>query len=171
MKKVLILIAPQDFKDEEYFVPKQILEKKGFFVKTVSTKKGTAHGIDGGEVKIDLLIEEVNDFDSLIIVGGPGCLKFLDNKQVQTLVKESFEKEKLIAAICIAPVILAKAGILKEREATVWSSSLDKSGINALKENGAIYEKEFAVVQDDNIITASGPFAAKEFTRVIIENL
>ncbi len=171
MKKVLMIIAFQDFKDEEYFIPKQILEGQGISVKTASTEKGIAVGVEGGEVKVDLLIEEINDFDGIILVGGPGCLKFLDTEQVRELVKKAFFKQKLIGAICIAPVILAKSGILKEKEATVWSSSLDKSGVKALEENKAIYESEFSVVQDDNIITASGPEAAKEFGKAIIENL
>ncbi len=171
MKKVLILIAFKDFKDEEYFIPKELLKKENISVKTVSTKKGKAIGVDGGEAEVDFILEEVDDFDSLIVVGGSGCLKELDNELVYNLIKKGYEQEKIIGAICIAPVILAKAGILKEKEATVWSSSLDKSAINILKENGAIYEENFSVVQDNNIITSPGPEAAKDFALAILNNL
>ncbi len=171
MKKVLMIIAPKDFKDEEYFVPKKIFEKEKLEVKTASVEKGTALGIDGGETKVDFLLEEAQDFDALVLVGGPGCLKFLDNEKTYQLVRKAFSDQKLIGAICIAPVVLARAGILKEREATVWSSSLDKSAIKILEEEGAIYEEDFFVVQDNNIITAPGPSAAKKFAKSIAENI
>ncbi|MDD5606479.1 MAG: DJ-1/PfpI family protein [Candidatus Pacebacteria bacterium] len=171
MKKIIMIIAFRDFKDEEYFIPKQLFKKSGFIVKTASSEKGTAIGSEGGETKIDLLLEEIKDFDALVLVGGQGCLKYLDNEKVYQLIQSAHLQEKLIAGICIAPVILAKAGILKQKQATVWNSSLDKSAIKILKENGAIFEQEFSVVQDNNIITAPGPSAVKDFAQAIINNL
>ncbi len=171
MKKIIFLIAFKDFKDEEYFVPYQILKKAGFLIKTASTEKGTAIGSEGGQVKIDLLIDEIQDFDVLILVGGSGCLKYLDNEKIYELVRKANSQEKLIAAICIAPVVLAKSGILNGKEAIVWSSPLDKSAFKVLEENGATIEEEFSVVQDNNIITAPGPFAVKDFAKAIKNNL
>ncbi|MFN3910289.1 MAG: DJ-1/PfpI family protein, partial [Candidatus Anstonellaceae archaeon] len=70
-KKVLFIIAPKDFRDEELFVPKQYLEEKGVFVQVASTEHGVAKGKLGGEIKIDLSLEQVNtkDFDAIIFVG------------------------------------------------------------------------------------------------------
>jgi protease I len=67
-------------------------------------------------------------------------------------------------------VILAKAGVLKEKRATVWSSPLDRGPVRILKENGAIYEDK-DVVQDGKIITANGPGAAEEFGQKLVEIL
>ena len=53
-KKVAMIIAFRDFRDAEYFVPKEILEKAGAKVTTVSTKIGTAIGADGGDTEVDL---------------------------------------------------------------------------------------------------------------------
>ena len=80
------------------------------------------------------------------------------------------EKQKILAAICIAPAILAKAGVLEGKNATVWSSVLDKGPIKILEENGANYVEKDVVV-DGNIITANGPQAASEFGRKIVEIL
>lgn len=168
-KKILMVIAFKDFRDEEYFVPKEILEQNGFMIETTSNKKGIAIGADGGEVEILKSIQEINsdDYEGIIFVGGPGMVKELDNLEFQKLAQEFYKRNKLVSAICIAPAILAKAKVLEHKKATVWSSSLDKSAIKILEENGAIYQNQ-NVVRDQNVITANGPQAAEEFAKEII---
>jgi len=171
-KKIAMIIAFKGFRDEEYFVPREIFEKAGMEVKTVSTEQGIAIGAGGGDTKVDLTIDDLNveDFDAIIFVGGPGAYKYIDLETAHRIAREATEKNRLLAAICIAPAILAKAGVLNQKEATVWSSVLDKSAVKILKENGAIY-KDQPVVQDGKIITANGPDAAKEFGQKIVETL
>lgn len=157
-------MAFKDFRDAEYFVPKEILEKAGAVITTASTQKGKARGADGGEVEVDLTLEEleVADFDGIVFIGGPGALKELDNEKSYNLIKEIVAQNKVLGSICISPVILAKAGVLKNKKATVWSSALDRSPIKTLKENEAIYVPEEVVV-DGKIVTGNGPDAAEEF--------
>jgi len=133
---------------------------------------GTAIGADGGEVEVDFLLEnlKVADFDAIIFVGGPGCLENLDNENSYKITKDAVLQDKVLASICISPVILAKAGVLKGKKATVWNSPFDKSPIKILEENGATYE-ERTVVRDGKIITANGPDAAEEFGQKIVEVL
>lgn len=171
-KKVVMIIAFRDFRDAEYFIPKEIFEKEGIEVKTASNKKGTAIGADGGEAEVEFLISEINpkEYDAVIFVGGPGALNALDNESSYKLARETIAENKILAAICIAPTILAKAGVLKGKNATVWSSLFDKSPIKVLKENGANYIAE-PVVRDGNIITANGPEAAKKFGEEISKAL
>lgn len=171
-KNIAFLIAFRDFRDEEYFKPKEILEKAGAEIKTASTQIGLAVGADGGEVEVDLLIENLDpvDFDALVFIGGPGCLKYLDNENSYQVAKETVAQGKVLAAICISPTILAKAGVLEGRRATVWSSPMDKSPVRTLEDGGAIYQDE-PVVVDGKIITGNGPAAAKKFGEVIIEAL
>lgn len=171
-KRVVMVIAFQGFRDEEYFVPKEILERAGVEVKTASIKLGIAMGDEGGEASIDFLISAIRpeEFDAVIFVGGPGCLQYLDNDDAYHLARETVSQNKILAAICISPVILAKAGVLKEKKATVWNSPLDKTPLKILEENGAEYiDKD--VVRDGKIITANGPSAAEEFAQKILENL
>lgn len=171
-RRAAMIIAFRDFRDEEYFLPKEILETAGIEVKTVSTQEGEAIGIEGGEAKVDILFEKFNpsDFDATIFVGGPGCLKYLDNENSYKIVQETLEQGKLLAAICISPVILANAGVLSGKKATVFSAPLDKKRIRILKDKGALYQEENVVV-DGRIITADGPQSAKEFGEAIVRLL
>jgi len=171
-KKVVIVVASKDFRDEEYLTPKKVLEDRGVEIKTASDKSGIAKGAGDAEAKVDLLVSDVKpaDFDAVIFIGGAGALVCLNNEDSYKLTQSTIEQGKILAAICIAPVILARAGILKDKQATVWSSPLDKSSIETLKENGAKYVGG-AVVIDGKIITANGPSAAKEFGEKIVEEL
>jgi len=171
-KKVAMIIAFRDFRDEEYFVPKETLKKAGVEIKTASNKMGRAIGADGGDVEVDLLVSEINpaDFDAIVFIGGPGCLENLDNESSYRVAQETVSQNRVLASICISPVILAKAGVLEGRKATVWSSVMDRSSVRILKDNGTIYQDEDVVV-DGKIITGNGPAAAKEFGQAIVEAL
>lgn len=171
-KKIAMIIAFKSFRDEEYFIPKEEFEKAGFVVTTVSSEKGTAIGASGGDTEVDLTLEDldVDGFDAIVFVGGPGAYKYIDNSEAHRIAKETIEKDKVLAAICIAPAILARAGVLEGKKATVWSNILDKSAVKILEENGAIYEDK-PVVVDGKIITANGPQSARDFAQKVIEIL
>ena len=167
-KKIAMIIAFRDFQDEEYFISKEVFEKNGAEVKTISTKEGEAIGSQGGETGVDILLDDfkTSDFDAVIFIGGSGAPKYLDNETSYNIAKQAISEKKVLAAICIAPTILAKAGVLFEKKASVWSSLLDKNSIKILKGNGAVYQDK-PVVIDDNIVTGNGPGAAKEFGEAI----
>lgn len=169
-KSAIFIIAFQNFRDEEYFQPREVLEKSGFQITVVSTEKGIAQGIEGGEVKVDFTVDSVKaaDFDAVIFVGGPGAIKHQDNKSFHRLAQEAMAQGKIVAAICIAPTILAKAGVLDGKRATVWSSALDRRPVQLLQEEGAIFENK-PVVIDAKLITATGPQVAKEFGEAIVQ--
>ena len=171
-RKIVMAIAFKDFRDEEYFKPRQIFEAAGAEVKTASNQKGKAMGADGGEVEVDLLVSEVNlaEFDAVVFIGGPGALQYLDNEDSYKLAQETVSENKLLAAICISPVILAKAEVLEGKKATVWTSAMDKSAIKTLEDSGAVYQDE-SVVADGRIITAVGPTAAEAFGMKVVEAL
>ena len=171
-KSIVMIIAFRNFRDAEYFVPKEILEEAGAEVKTVSNQKGIAIGADGGEVEVDLLISELNpaEFDGVVFIGGPGAIQYLDNENSYKVAQETVSQNKILASICVSPVILAKAGVLSGKRATVWSSPLDKSPVRILEKNEAIYQEK-SVVVDGKIVTANGPAAAEEFAKAIITAL
>ena len=171
-KKVAMVVAYRDFRDEEYFIPKNVFTQAGIEVTTVSEHTGTAVGASGGEAEVDLSFDQLNvdNFDAIVFSGGPGAYKYADDPIVQKIAQQAVGKNKILAAICIAPTILAKAGVLEGKRATVWSNVLQKTPIKILKENGAIYQGK-PVVQDGNIITANGPQAAKSFAETVIRVL
>jgi len=172
VKKIAMIIAFRDFRDEEYFIPKGILKEAGAEITTVSNKSGTAVGANGGDVEVGFLLEGLNpaDFDAVVFIGGSGCLENLDNEKSYRIAKETVSQNKVLASICISPVILAKAGVLEGKKATVWSSTMDKSGVKILENKGAIFQSD-SVVIEGKIVTANGPNAAKEFAEAIINLL
>ncbi|MCX6759863.1 MAG: DJ-1/PfpI family protein [Candidatus Nealsonbacteria bacterium] len=168
-KKAAIIIAFKDFQDEEYLVTRNALEGAGIKVSTASSQKGIAVGKFGGEIKIDTVVSGINiiDFDAVIFIGGPGAVKYFDDKEWHKIVKEAVENKKVLAAICIAPVILARAGVLRGKKATVWASNMDKSGVKILEKEGAKYFGN-PVEIDGNIITGNGPESAGRFVQEIL---
>ncbi len=166
MVKVLFVIAPENFKDEEYFTPKEILEKNNIEVVTTSKSK-EAVSVTGKKIAVDILLDKANvvNYDGIVFIGGPGASVYLNDKKAINLAKSFFENNKLTAAICIAPSILANAGILDGKEATAFPS--EKSN---LENKGAIYTNKDVTV-DENIITGNGPGAAKKFGEKILEAL
>jgi len=171
-KKLLYLIAPKDFRDEEYLVPKGILESAGNSIVTASLDRKLCRGMFGAEVMPALKINEVKPFfyDGIVIAGGQGTPSLWESEEVLGLVRAFFSEKKLTSAICLAPVVLAKAGVLSGRKATVWSSALDKRGIDTLKASGATYLPT-DVVRDGIIVTGNGPESAKKFAERILDVL
>lgn len=170
-KKIALIIAFRDFRDEEYFFTKQDLEDEGAQITTVSSSAGSALGKMGGEVKVDILLKDLNvdDYDAILFIGGPGAYKYFDDPTCHQIAKETIEKNKVLGAICSAPAILAKAGVLEGKKATVWSSNLDKSLVKILQNGGAEYVSDLIVVADGKIVTANGPDASHDFVRAIIK--
>ncbi|MDP3093385.1 MAG: DJ-1/PfpI family protein [bacterium] len=171
-KKIALIIAFRDFNDEEYLVPRGILESAGFKIITASNKLGQAIGAYGQETDVNLLIEDlkVKDFEAVIFIGGSGASRYLDDPNAHRIALETVLEDRVLGAICIAPAILAKAGVLKSKKATVWSSNMDKSFVQILKKEGVNYENK-PVVADGKIVTASGPSAAQDFAMTIIDKL
>lgn len=174
MKKAVFIVAFRNFRDEEYAVPRKILESAGIDIAAASDQKGEAIGSSGLKIKIDLSVAEIKpeDFDAIVFVGGRGSLERLDNEISYRLIRAAANQNKILAAICIAPVILAKAGALANKKATVWPTAVPicQEPIKILEENGAIVSLQKAE-RDQNIITANGPQASEEFGKQILEML
>ncbi len=101
---IAIILASKDFRDEEYFITKEVLEKQENKIKSVSNEK-KAIGRFGGEVFTDILIEEldIDNFDAVVFVGGSGAIELLDNDISYSICQKCVEKNKILAAICISP--------------------------------------------------------------------
>lgn len=169
MKKILFVIAPENFRDEELFETQQVLEIKGAKTEVASTKLGKAKGKMYGEVEIEKLVKDCHsrDYDAVVFVGGNGVeqFKLYEDMEILRLAKEFNSADKPTTAICIGPRILAAAGIIKGKNATCFP---DPGSIAMVKRSGAKYSTEH-VVRDGNIITADGPKAAQEFGIKIAE--
>ena len=171
-KSIAMIIAFKEFRDEEYFIPKEIFEEQGIEVKTFSDSLGTAFGKMGGEAEVDNTIANLNpeELDAVVFVGGPGAINFVGNAECKRIIQDTEKSNKILAAICIAPLILAEAGALQNKKAVIWSSEMDKTTVKQIQEYGAIYEKKDVVVEGKTI-TGSGPESAEVFAKEIVKGL
>lgn len=163
-KKVLMVIAADRFQDEEFGQPYNLLIKLGATVKLACSQKGKAKGVFGRQVTPDLLIGEckADDYDAIVFIGGPGASEYFNNPEAHALARAAAAKDKVLGAICIAPVTLANAGVLKGKKATVFPSEQDQ-----LVSQGAHLAQQNVVV-DGRIVTAIGPQAAREFAEALV---
>lgn len=169
-KKILLVIAQEQFRDEECFVPKQLFEAAGAEVKVAAESTKAAVGALGGSIKPDLRISDarISDYDAIVISGGSGSKKYLwDDKALQKLVKEADAQKKVVSAICISPVVLARTGILRGKESTVFKSP---DTLQELKEHGAVYLDRDVVVSG-RIVTGRDPKSADAFGRAVLKAL
>ncbi len=158
-KRVLMVIAPENFRDEEYREPRRILEDKGCAVTVASTSTRPSKGMLGMTVTPDTTLDTVRaaDFDAVIFVGGYGAETLYGDARAHALAKQTAESGRPLGAICVAPTILANAGVLKGKKATVWPGQS-----KALVSAGAVYTSK-PVERDGTIITADGPTSAVKF--------
>jgi len=166
-KRVVMIIAPENFRDEELVEPQDVLVEKGAEVKFASASLDVAKGMLGVQVRPDMLVGNIKpeDWDAIILVGGSGASVYWGDSTVHSLLKEAVKQNKIVGAICIAPVTLANAGILSGKKATVYSSEEDR-----LKDKGAQCTGK-SVERDGRLITANGPSAAREFGNAIAQAL
>lgn len=166
-RKVVFITAPYVFRDEEYLIPKKILESNNIAVTTASTKLGKIYGKFGLTTLSNVLIQDITEnlFDAIVFIGGTGAEIFFNNHYALNLAKEFATSNRVTAAICIAPIILAKAKILVNRKSTAFIDAKD-----TLLKYGAIYTGA-SVEVDLNIITANGPMASQSFGNEIVKQI
>lgn len=165
-KKAIMIIAPENFRDEEYFHTREAMEKKGIEVDVASTQNIALSGIEKEEVSVDLLLDEVEDqYDAIVFIGGGGAKVYFNNEKALSLAREYDEQGKIVAAICIAPLILGHAGLLQDKKATCW----DGAHQNLIGFGARFTGKKVTV--DGNIITGNGPKAAHKFGKTVAKAL
>lgn len=165
MKRIAMIIAHEGFRDEELLRPKEILERRGGRVTVVSSKPGTATGKLGATMPVDELLEGLSAqaFDAVVFVGGPGSKAYFDDPAAQRLAKEAVRQDKVLAAICSAGAILARAGVLNGLNATCYPTEAED-----LRRGGATYTAK-TVETHGKVITGSGPEAAASFGAAIAD--
>jgi 4-methyl-5(b-hydroxyethyl)-thiazole monophosphate biosynthesis len=160
--KALIVLA-DGFEEIEALTVVDILRRSGIEVTIaglVSTMVDGSHKI---RVMAEKKLNEVKtaDYDAIILPGGSGYKNLMNSKAVLDMLKEFDKKGKLIAAICAAPTVLAKAGLLDKRIATVYPG-LEKQ---------IPRPRDAKIVVDGNIVTSRSPGTAMIFALKIVEIL
>jgi protease I len=162
-KRAVLITARENFRDEELFETKRVLDAASVETVIASTKIGPIRGMLGNIAEAGILVNQVrvDDYDAIIFVGGSGVAEYFDNPVALNIAREAAQKRKVLAAICLAPTVLANAGVLKGVRVTGFLSERD-----ILVQAGAIYSG-FPVERDGLIITSSGPLAAVPFGQAI----
>lgn len=165
MPRVALILA-DGFEEVEAVAIIDVLRRAG--IDTVAAGLHDGHITSARKVKIipDTLIDTVkaDDFDMIVLPGGqPGTDNLNADPRVKELIRSFSQKGKLTGAICAAPIVLGRAGVLQGKHATSFPSCKDDLG-------GALYEEK-AVVTDGNVMTSRGPGTALSFGLAIVERL
>ena len=175
MKKILFALMPENYRDEEFSIPYDMLVKKEYQVDVAGFRMGEAVGSGGYKhvpnLQLDNLTnQDFDNYDALVIPGGPGSTKYLwNNEKLQKIIKHFHDNKKIVAAICYAVIAPVQSGILKNKLTTVSPTDEAKA---ILKENNVIFSEQGCItLQDEKIITAQGPKFANEFGQAIINLL
>lgn len=162
--KVVVPLA-EGFEEIETSAIVDILRRAEIEVITAGLSgKGQISGAHGIKFASDTGFDEIkaDDFDAIVLPGGsPGFVNLGNDEGVLKLVKEMYDKDKYVSAICGAPSVLSKSGILKGVNATIYPGCRDM-----LTDAKYIEER---VVKDKKIITSQGPGTAIEFAIKLVE--
>ena len=173
-KKVAVVLA-NGFEEGEALFVVDIMRRSGSQCDTISIDKITVEGSHGIKVKADRLIKEVNkeSYRMLVLPGGqPGADNLRDCGEIIAWVKNfANDDSKWIAAICAAPQVLAKAGVIKGKKVTSYPNEKYRQILKEGKYIDNIEEMNEMVVVDGNIITSRGPATTMPFAYKLVEAL
>ena len=164
---MVYLFLANGFEEIEALYTLDLLRRAGIDVLTVGVSGEVAMGSHKIPVVCDITPDALpydSNFDMIILPGGmPGSTNLDMAECVEKYIKLAIENNKLICAICAAPFILGKRGILKGKNATCFP------GFEGQLEGANIVDA--GVVRDGNIITGRAMGSAHEFALTILEAL
>ena len=167
MKKALILVG-DGFEDAEFLYPYYRLQEEGFEVDVVGNEGGKLFaGKRGYPVKSNKAAKDVkiDEYAVMVVPGGHAPDKWrMDDNFVQ-IVRQAFERDLVVAAVCHAAQLLIEADVVKGRKMTCYQSVKTD-----LKNAGAHYEDREVLV-DGNLVTSRQPADLPAFMRETIRVL
>jgi protein deglycase len=167
MAKVLVPLA-QGCEEIEAITIIDLLRRAEIDVTVAALDSQPVRAAHGVTIIADTTLDEALhlEFDMVVLPGGlPGADNLNEDDRVHEILKKMAESGKFIGAICAAPIVLAKAGLLDGKKATSYPGFLDQMDVPNMNYTGA------AVEQDAKILTSRGPGTAMDFGLKIIEVL
>ena len=161
---VCILVA-DGFEETELVVPTDILRRGGVDVKLVGVTSEEAASTRGVKIKTDISLDDliIYDMDMLVIPGGqPGVDNLWADERVKRLISQASAANKLIGAICAAPMLLGRLGLLEGKKATCYPGCEGDL-------RGAVISENEDTVKDGNFITSKGPGTAISFGFTLLD--
>lgn len=164
---VYILLAP-GFEEMEALVPADLLRRAGLEVALTTVGPTMVPGAHHITVQSDLAVDQVQLKAGDMVVlpgGGAGVENLAACPGVETLVRQAAADELVwVAAICAAPTLLARWGLLNGKKAVCYPGLENRL-------TGAIPQQGVSLVQDGKVITAQGPGSAFDFGFYLIKTL
>ena len=166
----IAFLATDMFEQVELSGPWEALKAAGAQPELVSLKSGEIQGFNhfdkADRFKVDRTVEkaEASDYDALVLPGGvgnPDALR-MDENAVR-FVREFFEQDKPVGAICHAPWLLIEAGVVRDRTVTSWPS------LTTDLENAGAHRVDRAVIVDGGLVTSRKPDDIPAFNEKLIE--
>jgi 4-methyl-5(b-hydroxyethyl)-thiazole monophosphate biosynthesis len=167
MARVLVPLA-QGCEELEAITITDLLTRAGIEVVTAGLDDKPVKASRGMVLMPDHNLDDVMDqeFEMIVLPGGlPGADHLNADPRIHQIIKHLNQQNKITAAICAAPRVLATAGILDNKKATSFPGALDNFPTNNMS------YLEDAVVIDGNVITSRGPGTAMDFALTLIEKL
>jgi protease I len=164
-RTVLVYLPQQLFNEQEFEPALRRLSLAGIETRLVAADSGVAVSMSQLVVRLDLALRDVDvaDYAGLVLIGGSGSAIYWDDSLLQARCREFANSGKVVAAIGIAPITLARAGVLKGRRATAFR---DRNTKDWLKQSGAEFSFK-GVVADRNVITAQSSEQARAFGQAV----
>ncbi len=165
-KTVLAFVAQEMFSDETLEGIRRKLGYAGYRMQVAAPDSTVAVGMDRTVIKPNLTLAEVEseDFAALVLINGSGIVLHWDDSLLHARCRDFIETDKLVAAIGIAPICLARAGALAGYKATVFP---DHAAVRELTENGARFVPN-PIVEDRSILTASEAQYVRAFGKALV---
>lgn len=163
---MIYVFLADGFEEAEALVTVDILRRAGYKVTCVGVDKKEIVGAHGIKITADIKTGEFApvELEGVVLPGGmPGTRNLMANATVCNAAKTAFKKGKLVAAICAAPSVLGRLGLLKGKAATCYPG-FEEELIGARYVNSP-------TVTDGNVITAKGAGAVFEFGFAIVDHL
>ncbi len=167
MAKALVFLAP-GFEEIEASTIVDVLRRSGVEVTMTGLGPDPIEGAHGMKFVPDASIDEIEvmNFDAVVCPGGaPGYRNLRSDQRVISMIRDAYNSQKLVAAICASPAVLSDAGVLEGKMCTIYPGMEDEL------EKGRGRPVEDLVVVDGNIITSRGPATAIPFALKLAEKL
>ena len=166
-KKVLIVIPQSDFQDKEYTTVRDALNAAGCQVAVATRDHAAAVGVSGTSVTPDVLLgrSRLPTTRRWSSSAARGAENLYNLESARNVAIDAVKENRVLGAICLAPVILARAGVLEGRRATVYYFRLARTH----QERRRIHRRKREV--DGRIITGNGPEASSEFAAAVLSAL
>lgn len=166
MKKKIAVLLADGFEETEAIVPSDVLVRLGCTVIHAGIRDRIVTGSHGFRIETACLLKDLNadELDAVFLPGGlPGATNLRDDASVIELIRKLRSADKIVSAICAAPIVLDRADIVGTRKVTGYPGS--ESMAEHLSYTGNRAES------DSGIVTGKGPGASFDFAFALAETL